>query len=90
MEKEVLNKFERKAKRDLTNYIREITPEDVVTIINELKEVKRENGKLKCEVDSLKEQVQYFIPRRRVRRVYRQLKKILEQDGITDDLDLDD
>ena len=39
-----------------------------------------ENRKLKSEVIDLKEQLQSYIPRRRVRRVYKQLRKILEQD----------
>ena len=36
--------------------------------------------KLKNENNALKEQLKNYIPRRRVRRVYKQLKKILEQD----------
>lgn len=39
-----------------------------------------ENRKLKSENNDLKEQLQSYIPRRRVRRVYKQLRKILEQD----------
>ena len=39
-----------------------------------------ENRKLKSEVNDLKEQLRSYIPRRRVRRVYKQLRKILEQD----------
>lgn len=39
-----------------------------------------ENRKLRSEVNDLKEQLQSYIPRRRVRRVYKQLRKILEQD----------
>ena len=39
-----------------------------------------ENRKLKSQVNDLKEQLQSYIPRRRVRRVYKQLRKILEQD----------
>lgn len=35
---------------------------------------------------NMKEQLKYFIPRRRVRRVYKQLQKILEQNGIVGDL----
>lgn len=33
------------------------------------------------ENNNLKEQLKYFIPRRRVRRVYKMLQKILELDG---------
>lgn len=40
---------------------------------------------LKNEIHDLKEQLKTSIPRRRVRRVFRQLKKILEQDIISDD-----
>lgn len=39
----------------------------------ELQELKNENA-------VLKEQLENYIPRRRVRRVYKQLRKILEQD----------
>ena len=42
--------------------------------------LEEENRKLKSEVNDLKEQLQSYIPRRRVRRVYKQLRKILEQD----------
>ena len=35
---------------------------------------------LKNEIHYLKEQLQYFIPRRRVRRIYKMLGKILNQD----------
>lgn len=47
--------------------------------------LKQENGKLKSENAALKEQLQYFIPRRRVRRVYKLLKIILEGDKNIDD-----
>ena len=42
--------------------------------------IEDENRKLKSEVNDLKEQLQSYIPRSRVRRVYKQLRKILEQD----------
>lgn len=45
-----------------------------------------ENKILKQEIHNLKEQLDNFIPRRRVRRVYKMLGKILKQDGIVDDL----
>lgn len=47
----------------------------------------KELGRLKNENDSLKEQLENFIPRRRVRRIFKMTKKILEQDGITGDLE---
>lgn len=46
------------------------------------KRVQDELLKLRNENHDLKEQIQNYIPRRRVRRVYKQLKKILEQDLI--------
>lgn len=39
--------------------------------------VDEELKKLRAENHDLKEQIQNYIPRRRVRRVYKQLKKIL-------------
>ena len=52
---------------------------------------KKEYDKLKQENHDLKEKLQNYIPRRRVRRAFKLLKEILEQDGIKDDLDnLDD
>ena len=44
--------------------------------------VDEELKKLRAENHDLKEQIQNYIPRRRVRRVYKQLKKILGQDLI--------
>lgn len=43
-------------------------------------DLKEENKNLKKENHDLKEQLESYIPRRRVRRVFKQLKKILEQD----------
>ena len=42
--------------------------------------MEEEIKKLKEENKILKEQLENFIPRRRIRRVFKQLKKILEQD----------
>lgn len=47
------------------------------------------NIKLKNENHDLKQKLENFIPRRRVRRIYKQVEKILKQDGITDDLEGD-
>lgn len=44
--------------------------------------IEEELKKLRAENHDLKEKMQNYIPRRRVRRVYKQLKKILEQDLI--------
>ena len=43
----------------------------------ELNNLKRENSELRGQVNTLNEQLKYFIPRRRVRRVYKMLGKIL-------------
>ena len=56
----------------------------------EIQKLIEENRELRTENHNLKEKLESFIPRRRVRRIFKQVKKILEQDGITDDLDLDD
>lgn len=48
--------------------------------------LEEQNKILKQENHNLKEQLENFIPRRRVRRVYKMLGKILKQDGIVDDL----
>ena len=85
-----LRKIERKARRDLDNYVREVTPEMVLELVEELKRLRNENIETKNEIHILKERLDNYIPRRRVRRVFKQLKKILEQDGVTDDLELDD
>lgn len=49
--------------------------------------LEEENKILKQENHNLKKQLENFIPRRRVRRVYKMLGKILKQDGIVDDLE---
>lgn len=73
-------RLERLAENDIKNNTHNITQEEVMMLIVALRESQNENH-------ILKERLENFIPRRRVRRVYKQIKKILEQDGITDDLD---
>lgn len=68
------------------NYIFDLEETNRLLLNNNAKK-SEEINKLKCENHDMKEQLQFFIPRRRVRRVYKQLGKILKQDGITDDLD---
>ncbi len=46
---------------------------------------KQELQKLRSENHDLKEQIENYIPRRRVRRVYKQLKKVLYQDVTTEE-----
>lgn len=87
MQLDQIRKYERRALRDLHNEVREITPDDVVKLVLEVRKLRQENGQLKSEISGYKEQLENYIPRRRVRRIYQQVKKILEQDGITDDLD---
>ena len=99
-----INEFEENKQMAMAQYIMGKQQEEIERLrkeINYLKQEKRklkqeqrklkqEKGKLKAEIHNLKEQIENFIPRRRVRRVYKMLKKILEQDGITNDLDLDE
>ena len=49
--------------------------------------LKDTNVKLVNENHDLKQKLENYIPRRRVRRIYKQVGKILKQDGITDDLE---
>lgn len=51
---------------------------------------KSEYDKLVNENHDLRQKLENFIPRRRVRRIYKQVEKILKQDGIIDDLEDDD
>ena len=99
-----INEFEENKQMAMAQYIMGKQQEEIERLrkeINYLKQekgklkqekgkLKQEKGKLKAEIHNLKEQIENFIPRRRVRRVYKMLKKILEQDGITNDLDLDE
>lgn len=52
--------------------------------------LKDTNMKLVNENHNLRQKLNNFIPRRRVRRIYKQVGKILSQDGITDDLEGDE
>lgn len=45
---------------------------------------KEELEKLKNENNTLKQQLKNYIPRRRVRRIFKSLKHVLEQDIITE------
>ena len=58
-----------------------------IKLKSELETYKEQILELKQENHTLKEKLENFIPRRRVRRIYKQVKKILEQDGIVDDLE---
>lgn len=74
------------AMQTLLQYISELESDNYEqnNIINNYieieKEHQKENGELRQENKTLKEQLQMFIPRRRVRRVYKMLGKILRTD----------
>lgn len=68
------------------NYIEELEKTNRI-LLNENAKKNETINNLKCENYDMKEQLQFFIPRRRVRRVYKQLGKILVQDGMIDDLE---
>lgn len=57
------------------------------TLLNLINKQQKEINKLKQENHNLKQELKVYIPRRRVRRVYKMIGKILKQDGVTDDLD---
>lgn len=44
------------------------------------KNLEKENRELKNEIHNLNERLENYIPRRRVRRVYKMLRNILEED----------
>lgn len=84
-----LKQIKRNAKNNISTNSCIMNPKDVLLIISEYERVNKENIDLKNENHILKERLENYIPRRRVRRIYKQVKKILEQDGITDDLDIE-
>lgn len=64
---------QRKYRRNISITVGEDDIEAIENLIQENKELKEENH-------TLKEKLQMFIPRRRVRRVYKMLGKILRTD----------
>lgn len=84
-----LKQIKRNVKNNISTNSCIMDPKDVLLIISEYERVNKENIDLKNENHILKERLENYIPRRRVRRIYKQVKKILEQDGITDDLDIE-
>ena len=85
MDKWEIRKIKRDLKRDILVKSNSTDLSRVLYLVEDYERVLEENGKLKSDNHILKEKLENFIPRRRVRRVYKQLYKILTQDGITDD-----
>lgn len=90
MDKWEIRKIKRDLKRDILVKSNSTDLSRVLYLVEDYERVLEENGKLKSENNIFKEKLENFIPRRRVRRVYKQLHKILTQDGITEDLETEE
>lgn len=90
MDKWEIRKIKRDLKRDIVVKSNSIDLNRVLYLVEDYERVLKENGRLKSDNHILRERLENFIPRRRVRRVYKQLYKILTQDGITDDLETEE
>lgn len=90
MDKWEIRKIKRDLKRDILVKSNSTDLSRVLYLVEDYERVLEENGELKSDNHILKERLENFIPRRRVRRVYKQLYKILTQDGITDDLETEE
>ena len=90
MDKWEIRKIKRDLKRDILVKSNSTDLSRVLYLVEDYEKVLKENGELKSDNHILKERLENFIPRRRVRRVYKQLYKILTQDGITDDLETEE
>lgn len=90
MDKWEIRKMKRDLKRDILVKSNSTDLNRVLYLVEDYERVLEENGKLKSDNHILKERLENFIPRRRVRRVYKQLYKILTQDGITEDLETEE
>ena len=90
MEKWEIRKIKRDLKRDIAVKSNSTDLSRVLYLVEDYERVLGENGRLKSDNHILREKLENFIPRRRVRRVYKQLYKILTQDGITDDLETEE
>lgn len=90
MDKWEIRKIKRDLKRDILVKSNSTDLSRVLYLVEDYEKVLEENGKLKSENNIFKEKLENFIPRRRVRRVYKQLHKILTQDGITEDLETEE
>lgn len=90
MDKWEIRKIKRDLKRDILVKSNSTDLNRVLYLVEDYERVLEENGRLKSDNHILKEKLENFIPRRRVRRVYKQLYKILTQDGITEDLETEE
>lgn len=90
MDKWEIRKIKRDLKRDIVAKSDSTNLSRVLCLVEDYERVLEENGRLKNENHIFKEKLENFIPRRRVRRVYKQLYKILTQDGITNDLETEE
>ena len=90
MEKWEIRKIKRDLKRDIVTKSNSTDLNRVLHLVEDYERVLGENGRLKNDNHILRERLENFIPRRRVRRVYKQLYKILTQDGITNDLETEE
>ena len=90
MDKWEIRKIKRDLKRDILVKSNSTDLSRVLYLVEDYERVLEENGRLKSENNIFKEKLENFIPRRRVRRVYKQLYKILTQDGITNDLETEE
>lgn len=90
MDKWEIRKIKRDLKRDILVKSNSTDLSRVLYLVEDYEKVLEENRRLKSDNHILKEKLENFIPRRRVRRVYKQLYKILTQDGITDDLETEE
>lgn len=90
MDKWEIRKIKRDLKRDIAVKSNSTDLSRVLCLVEDYEKVLQENGRLKSDNHILRERLENFIPRRRVRRVYKQLYKILTQDGITNDLETEE
>ena len=90
MDKWEIRKIKRDLKRDILVKSNSTDLSRVLYLVEDYERVLEENGRLKSDNHILKEKLENFIPRRRVRRIYKQLYKILTQDGIADDLETEE
>lgn len=90
MDKWEIRKIKRDLKRDIVVKSNSTDLGRVLNLVEDYERILGENGRLKSDNHILKEKLENFIPRRRVRRVYKQLYKILTQDGITNDLETEE
>ena len=87
MDKWEIRKIKRDLKRDILVKSNSTDLNRVLYLVEDYERILEDRINLKNENHILKERLENYIPRRRVRRVYKQLHKILTQDEIVDDLE---